>query len=43
MIEIWKDYSFLINTLPQIREKIREFKQQKVVYYKQRVDYRESL
>ena len=33
-IVIWKNYSFLISTLPQIREKIKKFKRQKVVHYK---------
>ena len=32
-IEIWKDYGFPISTLPRIREKIGEFKRQKVVHY----------
>jgi hypothetical protein len=32
-IEIWKDYGFPIGTLPRIREKIREFKQQRGAHH----------
>jgi hypothetical protein len=32
-IELWKEYRFPVGTLPRIREKVVEFKRQRIAYY----------
>ena len=32
-VEIWKEYSFLIGTLPRLQEKILEFKRLRALNY----------